>query len=260
MSVVGEKPRETTPPLLTSPSTPVYLFPSMLVRVSDDSTGHQRFSRLFRANPPPQSASAFVGGQFEALFGAAGDAHISDVHALRDHFGDQFRFDPEPIRLDGDAPDEIPSEGLVAGFHVAVWWKAKGAIRPNFHKCISNDFMGAKITSDAGLFLLVKWTYDLACLSKPHPGSRTGGLPPGSYHSLLQLLRRKAQQAAAGYEGCRDADHLRVDPALESALGKNMTAGPVSRCSAAPKTIFSDCSIVREATIATIDECDYLGF
>jgi hypothetical protein len=110
------------------------------------------------------------------------------------------------------------------------------------------------------LFLLMRWTYELVCLSKPHPGSRTGGLPPGTYHSLLQLLRRKVYPVTAGHEGCDDADRLRVDPALKSALGKSMTAGPVSRCSAASKTIFSNCSIVGQATIATIDECDYRGF
>ncbi len=39
-------------------------------------------------------------------------------------------------------------------------------------------------------------------------------------HSLLQLLRQRVPQVAAGYEDCNDANHLRVDPALRLALGK----------------------------------------
>ncbi len=44
-------------------------------------------------------------------------------------------------------------------------------------------------------------------------------------HSLLQLLRQRVYQVAAGYENCNDADHLRVDPALRLALGKEHESG-----------------------------------
>jgi hypothetical protein len=44
-------------------------------------------------------------------------------------------------------------------------------------------------------------------------------------HSLLQLLRQRVYQVAGGYEDCNDADHLRVDPALRLALGKEHEGG-----------------------------------
>jgi len=44
-------------------------------------------------------------------------------------------------------------------------------------------------------------------------------------HSLLQLLRQRVYQMAAGYEDCNDADYLRVDPALRLALGREHDSG-----------------------------------
>jgi hypothetical protein len=44
--------------------------------------------------------------------------------------------------------------------------------------------------------------------------------PRHTDHSLLQLLGQRVYQVAAGYEDCNDANHLRVDPALRLALGK----------------------------------------
>jgi hypothetical protein len=42
---------------------------------------------------------------------------------------------------------------------------------------------------------------------------------------LLQFLRQKVYQVAAGYEDCNDADHLRVDPALRLGLWKEFDSG-----------------------------------
>ncbi|MGA2028126.1 MAG: transposase, partial [Syntrophobacteraceae bacterium] len=44
-------------------------------------------------------------------------------------------------------------------------------------------------------------------------------------HSLLQMLRQRVYQVAAGYEDCNDANHLKVDPALRLALGKEHESG-----------------------------------
>jgi hypothetical protein len=49
--------------------------------------------------------------------------------------------------------------------------------------------------------------------------------PRHTDHSLLQLLRQRVYQVAAGYEDCNDANHLRVDPALRLALGKEHESG-----------------------------------
>ena len=42
---------------------------------------------------------------------------------------------------------------------------------------------------------------------------------------MLQLLRQRVYQVAAGYEDCNDANHLRVAPALRLALGKEQDSG-----------------------------------
>jgi hypothetical protein len=50
-------------------------------------------------------------------------------------------------------------------------------------------------------------------------------LPWHTDHSLLQLLRQRVYQVAAGYEDCNEANHLRVDPALRLTLGKEHESG-----------------------------------
>jgi len=40
-------------------------------------------------------------------------------------------------------------------------------------------------------------------------------------HTYVDLLRQRVYQMAAGYEDCNDANHLRIDPALRLALGKD---------------------------------------
>jgi hypothetical protein len=101
----------------------------------------------------------------------------------------------------------------------------KETIRPDFDKSISIDFHGAKITSDTGFLLLreVDERFGLlaptaSLIEDPRSASHTK-------HSLLQLLRRRVYQVAAGYEDCNDADYLRVDPALRLALGKEHDSG-----------------------------------
>ncbi len=42
---------------------------------------------------------------------------------------------------------------------------------------------------------------------------------------MLQLLRQRVYQVAAGYEDCNDANHLRMDPALRLTLGKEYESG-----------------------------------
>jgi hypothetical protein len=42
---------------------------------------------------------------------------------------------------------------------------------------------------------------------------------------MVQMVRQRVYQIAAGYEDCNDADYLRIDPALRLALGKDHQAG-----------------------------------
>ena len=56
--------------------------------------------------------------------------------------------------------------------------------------------------------------------------------PAHTKHALVQMVRQRVYQIAAGYEDCNDADYLRIDPALRLALGKDHQGwGPGSPCS-----------------------------
>jgi len=87
------------------------------------------------------------------------------------------------------------------------------------------DFQGAQITSDVG-FLLMREIDDRFriidpmkdCLEDLRSLTHTK-------HSLVQMIRQRVYQIAAGYEDCNDADYLRIDPALRLALDKGHEAG-----------------------------------
>ncbi len=94
----------------------------------------------------------------------------------------------------------------------AVGDRQRGVIRPEFDRSIGIDFQGARITSDTGFLLMREMDQRfniLGCVTflidDPRSARHTD-------HSLLQLLRQRVYQVAAGYEDCNDADHLRVDP------------------------------------------------
>src|SRR5271157_3025803 len=101
----------------------------------------------------------------------------------------------------------------------------KETIRPDFDKSISIDFQGAKITSDSGFLLLREVDERFGLLEKTASGIEDPRSASHTDHSLLQLLRQRVYQVAAGYEDCNDANHRRVDPALRLALGKEHESG-----------------------------------
>ena len=49
--------------------------------------------------------------------------------------------------------------------------------------------------------------------------------PAQTKHALVQMVRQRVYQIAAGYEDCHDADFLRIDPALRLAIGKDHKVG-----------------------------------
>jgi Transposase DDE domain group 1 len=93
-------------------------------------------------------------------------------------------------------------------------------IRPDFNRAIRIDFQGAKITSDVG-FLLVREIDERFRIIDPLKDCLEDMRSPAhTKHSLVQMVRQRVYQLAAGYEDCNDADYLRIDPALRLALGK----------------------------------------
>ena len=101
----------------------------------------------------------------------------------------------------------------------------KEALRPNFDRSIMIDFRGAKISSDTG-FLLLRETDERFNIIGPMSGCLEDRRSlVHTRHSLVQMIRQRVYQIAAGYEDCNDADHLRIDPALRLALGKGHKMG-----------------------------------
>jgi len=107
----------------------------------------------------------------------------------------------------------------------AVGDKKKGIIRPDFDRSISIDFQGAKVTSDTGFLVIREIDQRFNILGGAASKIDDPRSTRHTDHSLLQLLRQRVYQVAAGYEDCNDADDLRVDPALRLALGKEHKNG-----------------------------------
>jgi hypothetical protein len=103
--------------------------------------------------------------------------------------------------------------------------KQKQTIRPDFDRSISIDFQGAKITSDTGILLMREIDQGFNVLSAAASQVDDPRSHRHTDHSLLQLLRQRVYQVAAGYEDCNVANHLRVDTALRLALGKEHESG-----------------------------------
>jgi hypothetical protein len=103
--------------------------------------------------------------------------------------------------------------------------KETRTIRPDFDTSISIDFQGAKITSDTGFLLMREIDQRFNILGAAASQIEDPRSARDTDHSLLQLLRQRVYQVAAGYEDCNDADHLKVDPALRLALGKEHESG-----------------------------------
>ena len=93
-------------------------------------------------------------------------------------------------------------------------------INPEFNRSIGIDFLGAKITSDAG-FLTLREIDERFKVMAPLDGDVDDPRSPIHIrHSMVELIRQRVYQMAAGYEDCIDADQLRIDPALRLAIGK----------------------------------------
>jgi len=101
----------------------------------------------------------------------------------------------------------------------------KEVVRPDFNRAIRIDSRGAQITSDTS-FLLVREIDERFSITGPM-GDCLEDLrcPKHTRHSLVQMIRQRVYQIAAGYEDCNDADYLRIGPALRLAIGKDHKVG-----------------------------------
>jgi hypothetical protein len=101
----------------------------------------------------------------------------------------------------------------------------KEVIRPDFNRSIMIDFQGATTSSDTGFILLREIDDRFKIIAPMRDCLEDLRSPAHTKHALVQMVRQRVYQIAAGYEDCNDADFLRVDPALRLALGKDHLAG-----------------------------------
>jgi hypothetical protein len=101
----------------------------------------------------------------------------------------------------------------------------KEAIRPDFNRSIMIDFQGATISSDTGFILLREVDERFKIINPIKDCLEDLRSPAHTKHALVQMVRQRVYQMAAGYEDCNDADFLRIDPALRLALGKDHRLG-----------------------------------
>ncbi|MGD0217678.1 MAG: IS1380 family transposase [Desulfobaccales bacterium] len=97
-------------------------------------------------------------------------------------------------------------------------------IRPDFNRAIMIDFQGAQISSDTGFILLREIDERFSIIDPMRDCLEDLRSPAHTKHALVQMVRQRVYQIAAGYEDCNDADFLRIDPALRLALGKDHQA------------------------------------
>lgn len=90
--------------------------------------------------------------------------------------------------------------------------RKKGTIRPDFNRSIKVDFQGATLFSDTGFLLLREIDERFGVIEAIGDTLADTRSPSHTKHSIVQMIRQRVYQIAAGYEDCNDADFLRVDP------------------------------------------------
>ena len=102
---------------------------------------------------------------------------------------------------------------------------SKEVLRPDFDHSITLDFQGAKLSSDSGFLLLRELDQRHGVIAPIGDALEDDRSAPHTKHTLVQMIRQRVYQMAAGYEDCNDADFLRIDPALRLSLDKGHQHG-----------------------------------
>jgi len=91
----------------------------------------------------------------------------------------------------------------------------------NLHgKQVVGAFDGGEISSDGGLVLIAQADRRLELTRKLAACVRDERQQSKVRHTVAELLAQRVYQIAAGYEDCNDADDMRRDPVLKTAIGR----------------------------------------
>lgn len=102
---------------------------------------------------------------------------------------------------------------------------SKEHIMSDFDRSIRMDFQGAKPSSDTGIILMRELDQRHGVIAPMEEALEDVRSVSHTKHTLVQMIRQRVYQMAAGYEDCNDADFLRVDPALRLSLDKGHKLG-----------------------------------
>lgn len=92
-------------------------------------------------------------------------------------------------------------------------------------KEVTCDFNGGDIASDGGALLVAEADRKLGLTEKLAACVHDERDPNKVRHSVGEMLLQRVTQIACGYEDCNDADDLRSDPALKTAVGRLPESG-----------------------------------
>lgn len=87
-------------------------------------------------------------------------------------------------------------------------------------KQVTGGFDGGDISSDGGLMLVAAADERLGLTPQLAACLHDDRQPSKVRHALSELIAQRVYQIAAGYEDCNDADDLRHDPVLKTAVGR----------------------------------------
>lgn len=93
-------------------------------------------------------------------------------------------------------------------------------------KPVQVDFSGGRLSSDGGLPLLAQLDRRLRLTERVAARLQDPRLAVRIQHPLLDLVRQRVYQIAAGYADANDATTLRGDPALKVAVGRGPESDP----------------------------------
>ncbi len=104
-----------------------------------------------------------------------------------------------------------------------------GPLRVDFDGSVKIRFVGAKVSSDAGLLAYRELDQKRGLTDLPARGAQVGMAAEELWdprwgknvqHSMLGLLRQSAYGRIAGYGDTNDADYLRHDPTMREVVGR----------------------------------------
>lgn len=131
--------------------------------------------------------------------------------------------------------------------------------KESFHKKVEVDFDGGEVSSDGGLLFLREIESQIGIIDKLANVLHDRRHPSYIKHQMVQLLRQRVFQIAAGYEDGNDSDTLRDDPILKLSCDsqESLASQPtICRFENAPgnKTLYRMAQVFLDIFIASYEQ------